>query len=379
MKIYVDQKQYDVMHRWYSYAYLGIDSHEYRPCFYKASGGYDNAAYVTADDSLWTIDTPESPHSILSLIVPSTLELRIPPLDLSGTTISFSLRGDNLQLFGSSCYFWIVTFLPLSTRWHYVSQPLTIPEGKWSDIQAITLKPDEKLWHCSFSLANPRVSLKDTLETCMSFGFSFVGFSEKVTGEFSLSEFIINTNLNTDFAYFANFHKFKGWLTLSRSLGRQIPAPVDTHSRVILLGDGNYIVLSSQGITYVYLIFIHEKDSTKGLSLHNKNFYFMLGWKELAPPPPADYANGTMHFFLENTATNTIWILRQPIAQEINIGKLLLKNDENEWFRLTGTASLNSIIIGSRGEHGYNYMGLMLIGVNSTPSGHWTLAEFSIS
>jgi len=379
MKMYIDQQIHDAIDQWHSYAYLGIGSHEYHLCRYSKSGGYENAPYVTADDSLWTIDTPESPRSILALIIPSTLETKVPPLDLRNTTISFSLRGDNLKLYGATCYFWVVTFLPLSTRWHYVTQPLTVPEGSWSDIQSLTLRNDEKLWHCSFSLANPRTSLNDTLEVCMSFGFSFVGFSEKVTGKFSLSEFTINKNLNTDVTYFANFHKFQGWLTLSRKLGRQITAPVDTYGRVVLLSDDNYVVLSAQGIYYLYLAFIHQKDSTKKQSLHNKSLYFMLGWKELAPKPYISYAGGNMHFFIENTATSTIWISKQPISQDINIGKLLLRNEENEWFCLTGNASLHSVIMGSQGSHGYDYLGLMLVGIDSAPIGYWTLAEFSIA
>lgn len=380
MKIYIDQQIHDVTSKWHSYAYLGTGSHKYHPCYYSDKGGLNDSAYVTADDSLWTIDTPEHPVSILALIIPSMLELKIPPLDLRHTTISFSLRGDDLQLHGATCYFWAVTFLPASTRWHYISQPLTIPKGEWSKLQSLTLRPEENLWHCSFRLSEHAASLDDTLCFCASFGFSFVGFSKKVTGKFSLSEFTIHKNLNTSLTYFANFHNFRGWLTLSRSQGCQISAPIDIEGRVVMLGDENYIVLTAaEGVTYVYLTFIKRTDLARHLQLCNSTLYFMLGWKEMAPAPPIDYKQGNMYFFLENIATNTIWIFRQPISQEITMGKLPLRDDERYWFRLTGSASLGSVILGENDKFGYDYLGFMLLGVNATPTGHWTLAEFSIS
>jgi len=376
MKLYIDHQLYDATPKWQSYAYLGIGSHEYRPCRYFESGGFNDEAYVTADDSLWTIDTPASPQSILALIIPSMLWTKSPPMDLRHTTISFSLRGDDLQLYGATCYFWIVTFLPASTRWHYTSQPLTIPEGKWSELQTIVLNPRESLWHCSFSMKNPRVSLNDTLDVCMSFGFSFVGFSEKVTGKLSLSEFTIHKNLNTRLEYFANFHNFRGWFTLSRIQGCQIPAPIDAAGR-ITLKDENYLVLTTvQGMTYMYLAFVPRLDSTKGISLYNSLLFFMLG---LRGASPMDYKQGNMHFFLENTQTETIWILRQPVNQEITMGRLLLRDNESDWFRLTGNAPLNSVMAGGANKFGYDYMGLMLVGVTAIPTGNWRLFEFSLS
>jgi hypothetical protein len=384
VKIYIDQQIYDATYGWNSYAYLGEGSDEYRPCHHSENGGLNDAAYITADDSQWTIDTPESPQSILALIMPSTLSVKIPPLDLRNTTVSFSLRGDNLQLHGATCYFWVVTFLPTSTRWHYTSQPLNIPEGKWSNIQKITLKPKEELWHCSFSLANPRVSLNDTLEVCISFGFSFVGFSEKVTGKLSLSEFIIHKNLNTHLTYSANFQDFKGWLALSRSQGCQIPAlvePTDIPNRMIIrLSDENYLVLTTaQGMTFMYLAFIRRTDSTKEILLHNSSFYFMIGRDKFATSP-MDYKQGNLHFFLENTETNTIWILRPPISQNITMGILpQLTDNERNWFQLTGNSPLRSVIAGGRYKLGYDYMGLMLVGVTDVPTGSWKLGEFSIS
>jgi len=374
MKLYIDQKLYDATSKWFSYAYLGT-THEYRPCHYSENGGFNDGAYVTADDSLWTIDIPESPQSILALIIPSMSVLKSPPLDLRHTAISFSLRGDELQLYGATCYFWVVTFLPTSTRWHYTSQPLAVPSGKWSELQTVVLKPIEELWHCSLNLRGPRIPLDDTLGLCMSFGFSFVGFSEKVTGKLSLSEFTIHKNLNTHLEYFANFHDFKGWLTLSRSQGCQIPAPTAIHGRAVMLREENYLVLTAQGSTYMYLAFVRRTDATKRIPLHNSMFFFMLGKESV----PVDYKGGNMHFFLENTQTETIWILRQPIHQSISMGALPIGDNEDDWFRLTGTAPLRSVMAGGVNEFGYDYIGLMAVGVTAVPTGNWTLSEFSIS
>ena len=59
-------------------------------------------------------------------------------------------------------------------------QPLTISEGKWGAKQTIVLKNDEKLWHKSWSrYPDKPASLDEVLATCDSYGFSFVGFSER--------------------------------------------------------------------------------------------------------------------------------------------------------------------------------------------------------
>jgi hypothetical protein len=281
MKIYIDHQLYDATSKWHSYAYLGT-THEYRACRKSENGGWNNGAYVTADDSLWTIDTPESPQSILALMIPSTLMLKSPPLDLRYTAVSFSLRGDNLQLYGASCYFWVVSFVPTSTRWHYTSQPLIVPEGKWSELQTLVLSPKEDAWHCSFSLQQPRTPLNDVLGLCMSFGISFMGFSEKVSGNISLSDFTIHKNLSTQLEYFANFNNFSGWLTLSSSQGRQIPAQIGSYGRHLVLKDENYLVLrTEQGINYMYLAFVRRTDSTKNIPLNDSVFFFHVRFKRI--------------------------------------------------------------------------------------------------
>ncbi len=379
MKIFIDQNVYDMTPEWCSYTYSGIESHRYLRCYYTGSGGFNDRAYVTADDSQWTIDTPESPESILALIIPTTLMMKLPPLDLRNIKLSFSLRGDNLQLYGAECYFWVVTFLPKTTRWHYISQPLSIPEGEWSELQILNLTPNESLWHCSFSLQEQGTTLTDTLNTCMSFGFSFVGFTQKVTGKLSLSEFTIHQNLNTKLSYFANFTNFSKWWTLSREQACQVPALVDSTKNVLVLHDENYLALQVNNLFYMYLAFIKRVDSTCFMQLHNRTFFFMLGSRELALEPAINYQQGNMYFFIENTLTNTIWILRRPIPQGITVGKIILYDNESYWIRLTGNASLSSVMSGEQHEFGYDYLGFMLVGIQNLPTGYWTLVEFYVS
>jgi len=381
MKILIDQEVYDMTPEWCSYVYLGTDSHRFSRCAYAGTGGFSDKAYITADDSQWTIDTPESPESILALIIPGTMTIKLPPLDLRNTKISFALRGDNLQLHGAKCYFWVVTFLPKTTRWHYLSQPLNIPEGEWSELQMLNLIPEQKLWHCSFSLSERAIPLADTLTTCMSFDFSFIGFTQKVTGKLSLSEFTIHQNLDTNHSYFAAFHNFSKWWTLSRDLARQIPAPVGSVENALVLHDENYLVLQIENKLFMYLAFVKRVDSTRFIQLHNKTFFFvldMLDWHDSTSSSLINYQRGNMHFFIENTSTNTIWITRQPIRQGISIGRFPLYDNENYWMRLSGNAPLNSVMAGESHEFGYDYLGFMLVGIQDTPTGYWRLAEFYI-
>jgi|GEM_PF-1802963 len=382
MKIFIDQEVYDMTPEWCSYTYLGTGSHRYSRGTYAGTGGFHDKAYITVDDSQWTIDTPESPESILALIIPTVMDINLPPLDLRNVKISFSLRGDNLQLYGAKCYFWVVTFLPKTTRWHYTSQPLDISEGEWSELQTLDLTPDEKLWHCSFSFSEQAIPLANTLNICMSFGFSFVGFSQKVTGKLSLSEFTIHQNLDTNHSYFAAFSTFSKWWTLNRDLVCQISAPVMSVKNILMLHDENYLVLQIENKLYMYLAFVKRIDSTRAIQLHNKTLIFildMLDWHNSASSSLINYQRGNMHFFIENTLTNTIWLLKEPIPQGISVGKVPLYDNENYWTRLAGNAPLNSVMAGESHEFGYDYLGFMLVGIQDTPTGYWRLAEFYIS
>lgn len=157
------------------------------PATWEKSGGVGDSGYIWGDDSRWRIDTPENPHSILAFIIYRSW-VGGKELDLRGAKLSVHLRGDKLDLKGAKCLFWAVNNAN-GTRWHYKSQPLAISEGKWGPKQTIVLKNEEKLWHRSWWRYPARPgSLDAVLGKCDSYGFSFVGFSEEVTGKFSMDE-----------------------------------------------------------------------------------------------------------------------------------------------------------------------------------------------
>jgi hypothetical protein len=172
---------------WHVYDYNGGSGIQdvFKPVTWEKAGGVKNGGYIWGDDSRWRIDTPEKPHSILALIHYRRW-VKSPPVDVRDAEVSVCLRGDKLDLKGAKCYFWVNR---PGTRWHLTSQPLKITEGDWGEKLTFTLKNDEKLWHRSWA-ANP-APLKDILQTCHSYGFAFVGFSEKVTGKFAMDEFVI--------------------------------------------------------------------------------------------------------------------------------------------------------------------------------------------
>jgi len=172
---------------WHIYDFSGGPGKRdiFRPVTWERSGGVKNSGYIWADDSRWSIDTPEKPHSILALIHYRRW-VKGPPLDMRDAEVSVYLRGDKLDLKGAKCYFWVNK---PGTRWHLTTQPLKITEGKWGDKLTFVCKNDEKLWHRSW--ANFPINLNDVLQTCHSYGFAFVGFSEKVTGKFAMDDFVI--------------------------------------------------------------------------------------------------------------------------------------------------------------------------------------------
>lgn len=160
------------------------------PVTWEKAGGVDDTGYVWGDDSRWRIDTPENPHSILAFIIYRSW-VKGKELDLRDAKLSVHLRGDKLDLKGGRCLFWALNNAN-GTRWHFKSQPLSISEGKWGPKQTIVLKNDEKLWHRSWSRNSTKPGpLDEVLGKCDSYGFSFVGFSEEVTGKFSMDELTI--------------------------------------------------------------------------------------------------------------------------------------------------------------------------------------------
>ena len=172
---------------------------------WEKTGGVGDSGYIWADDSRWRIDTPEDPHSILAFILYHTwvvLDAREPAreteaprptvyvkgdeLDLREAVVSVRLRGDALDLKGAYCYFWAHRS---GTRWHYTGRPLKVRQGAWGPEERFVLHNDKAQWHRSW--ARSQGSLDDTLKNSDSYGLSFVGFSEEVTGKFSLDEFRI--------------------------------------------------------------------------------------------------------------------------------------------------------------------------------------------
>jgi len=69
--------------------------------------------------------------------------------------------------------------------------PLKVSDGQWGERQTFVLKNDETLWHRSWSGRPQNPGSLDQVLTGDSYGFSFVGFSEEVTGKFSMDEFQI--------------------------------------------------------------------------------------------------------------------------------------------------------------------------------------------
>jgi hypothetical protein len=159
----------------------------YRPATWEARGGVNDSGYIWVDDSRWSVETPEGPHSILAIMTWRQWYLR-GPVDLRGATMSVHLRGDELDLRGGRCLFWILS-RKLSTRWHLSSAPLRVENGQWMK-STIPLAPSDELWHRSWTVpGNAPAGVTDVLAAVDSFGFSFVGFDDIVTGRFAIDEF----------------------------------------------------------------------------------------------------------------------------------------------------------------------------------------------
>ena len=149
-------------------------------------GGVNDGGYVWADPSRWSADVPERPVSILPLLFYRGW-VGEDPIDLREAEVSVYLRGDNLQLFGGQCLFWVHRG---GTRWHFASQPIPISEGCWAPKPTrFVLANDESLWHRSWAPSG--TSLDALLASAQSYGFSFVHFAEEVRGRLSMAEFRI--------------------------------------------------------------------------------------------------------------------------------------------------------------------------------------------
>ncbi len=98
---------------------------------------------------------------------------------------------DDLKLAGAECYFWAHTS---GTRWHCGGRPVEITDARWGEPSILLLESDESVWYKSW-IRDPKIeaSLDEVLGSTTSYGFSFVGFSQEVTGKLSMSSFEIRT------------------------------------------------------------------------------------------------------------------------------------------------------------------------------------------
>lgn len=162
---------------------------------WEKDGGVNNSSYVWVDHTRWSADTPEKPLSILPLLFYRSWVNAV-PIDLRDAEVSVYLRGDDLQLDGAQCFFWVHS---VGGRWHYNSHPLPLSDASWSPKPLrFSLLDDEQLWHHSWP-RDPDKSrpLGEILAQVHSYGFSFVGFSSEVSGRLSMDEFEINAGNET--------------------------------------------------------------------------------------------------------------------------------------------------------------------------------------
>lgn len=370
---------------WKSYAYFP-DDHIYRDPRYDPAGGPEGRPCVWADDSLWTIDTPEQPNSILFFIHYRHWHKEL-PVDLRNAQLRFRLRGESLALHGALCYFWAVTHVPAATRWHFIGQPIAVSEGCWGDEVVLRLAADPAQWHCSF-VSKPELhqpaGLLSTLAVCFSYGFSFVGFSEKVTGRVALADFQMLTDVDPRWPF--SYNGGSGgdeWLTVSRARGRQ--EPINTLARLIsgqsaLTGAGgaglylldDYLPFGGPP-SFVYLAMAKASGTTDGHDLRNALLMVRQSAEHFDP------RGGQICFFVEHAASGTRWVLN-VLGDGVgtNFRWVTLVPDPRLWRRISGDLPLVDILAGNNSAAGYDYFGLMLVGPGSEPSGAWGLVQFSL-
>ncbi len=367
---------------WKSYEYIGPGDDIAHTVHYENDGGPGNRPYIWADDSMWSIDFPENPNSILSLFFFRNWVCDA-PINLRDASIEFHLRGDRLDLKGAQCFFWISSYIPTTTRWHYVKRSLSFSDGHWGDLIKINLTNDENLWHRSFSVDPQQAgTLDQTLSACISYGFSFIGFSEKVTGKLSLGSFSISSFVAPAWPYAADLNSnADAWLTVSQMQKKQIPIPYcqfihELNENRICLQKKKTMVIKDDffrfpdRIPYSYFAFIRSSQSTKSRDLRDSLLMLEQREKDL------DLKEGSLHFFVEHSQSNTRWIFLELLQKEKNC-QILYKN-EVLWYRLSGEAPLEDVLSGDSGKLGYDYLGIIAVGIKDTPTGTWALEHLSI-
>ena len=204
-----------------------------------------------------------------------------------------------------------------------------------------------------------------------------------------MSSFTLTAETNPSWPFAADFrHKANHWLTVSSRHGKQIPINKgfveknadpshlkQTYISHISMGvDFLYIeddfLLIPNIVPFSYLAFIHSDRSTRGTDLRNAIVAIDHSYKHL------DIKGGSIHFFVENTSTGTIWTYGEGLPNGVFIQHL--KKEDACWYRLNGNAPLEPILAGADGELGYDYFGLMLIDAKDNPRGLWYLCHFSI-
>lgn len=154
--------------RWVSYDYNG-GVHGNGNVFYPASWSTDG--YLWTDNSRWRVDTPETPESILALLVYPDWIAGHPgarSVDMAKSSVEISLRGYDLDLKGASAHFYINTG---KGRW-YMSAPLTIGNDSWVINRFDTASIQ---WIQSWSIGEPDGKDVDVTNV-LQFGIKFIGF-----------------------------------------------------------------------------------------------------------------------------------------------------------------------------------------------------------
>lgn len=357
---------------WKSYEYFE-GGHKYREVQYDPAGGPEGQPCIWADDSLWTVDTPENPQSILFLLHYRFWDYEA-PADLRGMTLRCRLRGEGLKLHGAKVYFWVVTYGPAATRWHYVAAPISVSHGEWGEPVTVVLRNDPALWHQSFAASPDKAnSLDQALAACFSYGFSFVGFSEKVTGRVGLSDFSLEGPVDPCWPFVTNLRNpsSAAWLTVSSQQKRQIPITPASPGQGVVFALCNDYWLAPYAIPFCYLAFVRGT----AIGFHDLRHAVLMLCQQREN---LDLQGGKIAFFVEHAASETRWALRFSLD---NFGPrawyCTLDPSEDLWLRLSGSLSLEQVLGGGEGR-GYDYCGLMVVRCRQAPTGTWGLTQFSL-
>lgn len=175
---------------WQSYDYDGGRG-DGQNVFYPAKR---TTAGLAVDDSGWRIDTPESPHSVLAMLAYTTWEggysddTSSRPRDLRGRSVSFQVRGHDLDLKGGRATFWVQSDWAYA-RFHHVDQ-FDVTED-WQTVSfSIADTPRPERWHRSWNPAGT-AKLPYHMAFATSVGIGFVGFDAEPTGALEVADFTI--------------------------------------------------------------------------------------------------------------------------------------------------------------------------------------------